>query len=50
MQKYEDVRNEINRLVCRVDKASKIVEIVHKGYKTTVRFLDNGSVQIINTS
>ena len=48
MRKYEDVRNEINKLVCRVDKVGKVVEIVHKGYKTTIRFLDDGSVEIIN--
>lgn len=43
-----DVRNGADKLVCRIDKASKTIEIVQKGYKTTIRFLDNGQVLIKN--
>ena len=45
-----DVRNGADKLVCRIDKASKTIEIVQKGYKTTIRFLDNGQVLIKNVS
>jgi len=44
----EEVRNAANRLVCQIDKQNKVVEIVIKGYKTTIRFLTDGSVEIIN--
>lgn len=44
----EEVRNYCNKLVCRIDKASKIVEIVMKGYKTTIRFKPDGTVEIKN--
>ena len=44
----EDVRNGCNKLVCRIDKASKIVEIVIKGCKTTIRFKSDGTVEIKN--
>lgn len=44
----EEVRNAANRLVCCVDKTQKTVEIVTKGYKTVIQFLDNGTVKIQN--
>ena len=45
-----DVRNGADKLVCRIDKASKTIESVQKVYKTTIRFLDNGQVLIKNVS
>lgn len=45
----EDVRNIMDKLVCRVDKSNKIVEIVSKGYKTIIHFFDDGDVKITNT-
>lgn len=46
----QDVRNGADKLVCRIDKASKTVEIVLKGCKTTIRFLDDGQVLIENAN
>ena len=46
----ENVKNKADKLVCRLDKRQKLVEIVHKGYTTTIRFLDDGRVEIINTA
>ncbi len=46
----QEVRNSANKLVCQIDKLSKTVEIVLKGCRTTIRFLDNGQVQIVNAS
>lgn len=44
----EEVRNGANKLVCRIDKANKIVEIVIKDYKTTISFKSDGTVEIKN--
>lgn len=46
----QDVRNVADRLVCRIDKSSRTVEIVIKGYKTTISFLDDGQVLIKNAN
>ena len=46
----QDVRNGADKLVCRIDKTSKTVEIVLKSCKTTIRFLDNGQVLIENAN
>lgn len=44
----EEVRNSSNKLVCRIDKASRTVEIVIKGCKTTIQFKNDGTVEIKN--
>ena len=44
----EDVRNCCNKLVCQIDRASKIVEIIIKGCKTTICFKSDGTVEIKN--
>ena len=44
----EDVRNGCNKLVCQIDRANKIVEIVIKGCKTTICFKSDGTVEIKN--
>ena len=44
----QEVRNGSNRLVCCIDKAKRLVEIVIKGEKTLIEFLDDGSVKIQN--
>lgn len=36
-----EVRNSCGKLLCRVDVKTKIVEIVIKGQKTLIQFLDN---------
>ena len=43
-----EVRNIVGKLVCRIDKAHKSIEIAVKGYVTIVRFDDDGSIQITN--
>lgn len=45
----EEVRNCCNKLVCQIDMASRIVEILIKGCKTTIRFNDDGEVEIHNS-
>ena len=44
----ENVRNGSGKLVCRIDKNKKIVEIVIKGEKTLIIFSDDGTVFINN--
>lgn len=44
----EEVRNSSNKLVCQIDKASRTVEIVIKGCKTTIQFKSDGTVEIKN--
>ncbi len=45
----EEVRNTANKLVCRIDKQQKVVEIVIKGCKTQIRFSDDGTAEVKNT-
>ena len=45
----EEVRNCCNKLVCQIDMASRIVEILIKGCKTTIQFKDDGEVEIHNS-
>ena len=44
----EEVRNAANKLVCRIDRKKKIVEIVMKGCKTQIRFSDDGTAEVKN--
>ncbi len=44
----EDVRNDCDKLVCRIDRTKRLVEIVMKGCKTTICFKSDGTVEIKN--
>lgn len=44
----EKVKNAVGKLVCQIDKQQKLVEIVHKGYTTLIRFCADGHVEITN--
>lgn len=46
----QEVRNSADKLVCCIDNTQKMVEIVIKGCKTTIKFLDDGTVKIVNTN
>lgn len=46
----EEVRNSSDKLVCRIDKQNKIVEIIIKGCRTTIQFLDDGQAIIENAA
>lgn len=49
MGKLTDIRNCQGKLVCRIDKPSKTVEIAVKGCVTTIRFSDDGKIKVTNT-
>ncbi|MGI6651616.1 MAG: hypothetical protein ACOX4Y_07680 [Limnochordia bacterium] len=42
----QKVRNCAGKLVCRIDAREKMVEIVQRGIRTVIRFLDDGSHEI----
>ena len=44
-----DIKNSKGKLVCRLDEKASTVEIVHKGCKTVIRFMPDGTAAIINT-
>ncbi|MEG2688608.1 MAG: hypothetical protein RSA24_05520 [Clostridia bacterium] len=44
----QEVRNSMDKLVCCIDKSQKTVEIIVKGCKTTIQFLDNGTIKVTN--
>ena len=43
------IKNSDAKKLCQVDPQSCTVEIVHKGCCTTIRFLKNGTYEVINT-
>lgn len=43
------IKNSDAKKVCQVDPQSRTVEIVHKGCRTTITFLDNGTYKVTNT-
>lgn len=45
----QEVRNNLGKLVCLIDKQNKVVEIVVKGCVTTIRFTSDGKAQILNS-
>lgn len=47
---FTSIRNSLGKLVCRIDKKRKIVEIAIKGCVTTIRFFDDGRIEITNNS
>ena len=44
----QDVKNASGKLVCRLDRVKRVVEIAHKGCKTVIRFYDGGRIGIVN--
>jgi len=44
----EAVKNSGGKMICRVDGTNKVVEIKHKDIVTTIRFLDDGTIEVTN--
>jgi hypothetical protein len=44
-----EVRNSKGKLVCRVNSRDLLVEIICRGVKTTIRFLPDGTFEVINS-
>jgi len=45
----EVIKNATGKTVCQADAAGKSVVIVQKGHKTVIKFLDDGTMRVINT-
>lgn len=45
----EIIKNQDRKVVCYADAKEKKVEIVRRGYKTTLIFKDNNEMEIINS-
>lgn len=46
----QTIKNANGKTVCRIDANNRKVEIVHKGIKTTVTFLESGEIKIENST
>ena len=44
----QDIRNSKGKLVCRVDRKSRTVEISVKGDITVIRFTNDGEMKVTN--
>lgn len=44
----KNIKNSVGKTISRVDTQDKLVEIVHKGIKTLIRFLPNGDIEVID--
>jgi len=43
-----DIKNSKGKLICRIDEKDSLVEIVHKGSKTIIRFKPDVAAEVIN--
>ena len=43
------IKNANGKTVCRADANDRKVEIVHKGLKTTIIFLEDGKIKVENS-
>lgn len=44
----QEIRNSVNKLVCRIDERRRIVEIRSRDNVTLVQFCDDGTVIVTN--
>lgn len=44
----EVIKNSNGKTVCYADSQNKVIEIVHKGFKTIIRFLPDGTYETLN--
>ena len=41
------IKNGNGKTVCRADASNKIVEIVQRGFKTVIQFMEHGTMKVI---
>ena len=46
----QTIKNANGKTVCQADASKRTMEIVHKGFKTTVIFLNNGKMKVVNST
>lgn len=44
----QKVKNSAGKTICKVDAQEKLVEILHKGVITKIKFLPNGSIEVVD--
>jgi len=44
----KSIKNADGKLVCQIDPARKTIVIVHKGQKTVIKFLTDGTFLVTN--
>jgi hypothetical protein len=44
----EVIKNSDGKTICRADAKDKLIEIKNKDIVTTIRFLDDGTIEITN--
>jgi hypothetical protein len=42
------IKNSEGKTICRIDAKNKVIEIKSKGIITTIRFLDDGTIEVTN--
>ena len=45
----EVIKNGNGKTVCRAGASNKIVEIVQRGFKTVIQFMEDGTMKVINS-
>ncbi|MEG2935542.1 MAG: hypothetical protein RR844_03530 [Clostridium sp.] len=45
----EIIKNFKGKTVCHADSKNRTVEIIQKGFRTIIQFMEDGSMRIINT-
>ena len=46
----QTIKNANGKTVCQADASKRTMEIVHKGFKTTFIFLDNGKMKVVTAA
>jgi hypothetical protein len=44
----EIIKNSGGKTICRADPKEKVIEIKNKDIVTTIRFLDDGTIEVTN--
>ncbi len=44
----EVIKNSDGKTICRADARDKLIEIKNKDIVTTIRFLDDGTIEVTN--
>jgi hypothetical protein len=44
----KEIRNKLNKKICMVDPATRVVEILFKGILTRIQFMPDGTIKVTN--
>lgn len=43
------IKNCLGKTICKVDASEKVVEILFRGVKTLIKFLPDGSIEVVDS-